>query len=458
MRKTILIFSLILLVSFASAISLDVEKVSSNDVYVRELGRPTEIVLQMKNFGDSDDFQIYNMVGWDLTPGETVYLKKGEIKNVTLELAPIDEIDYKGFYIMELFIRGSDDSQISRKVTLKIIDLGDAFEIGANELDPEKNSIEIYLKNKENFDFEKVNVDFNSEFFDLKEEIFLGPKEKVSFEIELDKEEFKELFAGFYTLDAKIETFGESANVEGVIRFLEKDLLETSEEDYGFLIRTKVIEKENLGNIVVSDSSIVEKGIISRLFTTFTVEPDSVTREGGDVTYVWNHELNPGEKIVIKAKTNWIYPILILALLILIVYFVKKYSRKDLNLSKRVSFVKAKGGEFGLKISLIVKANEYLEDVKVVDRLPPLAKLYERFGMERPSKINEKSRRIEWDFKVLEKGERRVITYLVYSKVGVLGKFALPTATAFFKRDGKLGDARSNRAYFVSEQKEKYVQ
>jgi len=44
-----------------------------------------------------------------------------------------------------------------------------------------------------------------------------------------------------------------------------------------------------------------------------------------------------------------------------------------------------------------------------------------------------------------------VIHYLVYSKVGVLGKFALPSATAIYEKEGKVKETTSNRAFFVSE-------
>jgi hypothetical protein len=120
-------------------------------------------------------------------------------------------------------------------------------------------------------------------------------------------------------------------------------------------------------------------------------------------------------------------------------------------LRKRVSFVKAKGGEFALKVTLIAEAKQFVEKVRIVDRLPPLVKMYERFGMEEPSKIDKVRKTIEWDFDHLEAGEKRVMSYIIYSKVGILGRFALPSATAIFQKDNKIKDVSSNRAFFLAE-------
>jgi len=124
-------------------------------------------------------------------------------------------------------------------------------------------------------------------------------------------------------------------------------------------------------------------------------------------------------------------------------------------LRKKISFVRAKGGEFALKVSIFVEAKKYVERVNVIDRLPPLVKVHERFGAEQPTRVNEATKRIEWNFEKLEAGEMRTLTYIIYSKVGVLGKFALPTATAVYEKDGEIHETESNKAFFIAEQLKK---
>ena len=53
----------------------------------------------------------------------------------------------------------------------------------------------------------------------------------------------------------------------------------------------------------------------------------------------------------------------------------------------------------------------------------------------------------------MEAGEVKMVSYIVYSKVGVFGKFALPTATAIFEREEGIHEVESNMAFFVTEQR-----
>ena len=151
-------------------------------------------------------------------------------------------------------------------------------------------------------------------------------------------------------------------------------------------------------------------------------------------------------------RTNWFFPLLAIFLIVTVVVLTKKFSKTNLVLRKKISFVKTKSKGFALKVSIFVSAKKYIERVNIIDRLPPLVKVHERFGAEKPTRVNEKTRRIEWNFEKLEAGEIRTLTYIIYSEVGVLGKFALPTTTAIYVKDNKIHEAESNRAYFMSEQ------
>ncbi|MEJ2267970.1 MAG: hypothetical protein P8X70_02755, partial [Nanoarchaeota archaeon] len=185
---------------------------------------------------------------------------------------------------------------------------------------------------------------------------------------------------------------------------------------------------------------------------SFSPVPDIVERKGFLIYYTWNTEINPGENFEIVVKTNWLFPLLIIFFIITIIILAKQYSKTNLNLKKKISFVHAKGGEFALKVSISVHAKKYIEKIKIIDRLPPLVKIHEKFGGEKPIHVNEKTRKLEWDFERLDSGETRVISYIIYSKIGILGKFALPSAKAVYERDGKILQSESNRAFFMAEQ------
>ena len=315
--------------------------------------------------------------------------------------------------------------------------------------------MQIYIHNKNNFNFGNVKARFSSAFFNFEKEFSLGAYERKNFEVKLNQEDFKSLMAGFYTLNVEVEVEGKKADVEGVIKFVEKDILTTSSTNYGFVINTDIIKKTNEGNLVAKAETTIKKNIISRLFTTLNPEPDSVDRQGLTVYYLWNRELNPGETLEITVRTNWLFPLLVVLLVVAIILLVKQYSKTNLVLKKRLNFVKAKGGEFALKVSIFVNAKKYVQRVNIIDRLPPLVKIYEKYGGEKPTRIDEKNRRLEWNFEKLEPGETRVLSYIIFSKVGVLGKFALPTANAIYEKEGEINETESNRAFFIAEQRVK---
>ncbi len=445
---------MLLILPSVLAIDLEVEKLSSNEVIISELTQAAIFDLSITNNEESGLFTIYNLLGFETEP-KTVQISEGETKEFAFKIYLRDNFDYRGIYTLEYFLKNSKDESQPESLTFEIIDLEGVFEIGSGEISPETNSMEVFIHNTINFNFEDVDVSFNSAFFDLNKKFQLGPYGKKIFNVELDKEDFNKLMAGFYTLTADIEVENKKTNVEGVIKFVEKDILETSKKNYGFIINTELIKKVNEGNVVASSETLIKKNIISRLFTSFSPEPDIVNREGFNVHYTWSKEINPGETLEIVVRTNWLLPLLVIFFIVMIVFFAKQYSKTNVSLRKRVSFVRTKGGEFALKVTVFVSAKTHVERVSVIDRLPPMMKVYEKFGNEKPIRVSEHTRRIEWDLEDLDAGETRVLSYVVYSKVGVMGKFALPGATAVYEKDGKIHETESNRTFFVAEQRKK---
>lgn len=452
MKKIFLLVMLFILIPSILATNLEITKKSSDEVMIIGIDKPVAFDLSIKNFESSDYFEFYNFLGFDMFPKGTVYIGQGGPTNIELKLSPLGEVKARGRYIFKYYIKGQNSPETEKELSFDIIELKDAFKIGAEDMNPESNSITIYITNKENFNFENVKTTFSSPFFEIEKEFSLAPYEKKIFEVNLNREDFKELTAGYYTLEADVDAYGETANIQGTIKFSEQDNVVTTQEDSGLIVHTQILKKVNEGNVVTTSETIFKKNIVSRLFTTISPNPDIVDRQGSTVYYTWDREIKPGETLEIIVKTNWMFPLAIILLLIAVVILVKKYTTTDVILSKKVNFVKTKGGEFALKVTVFVKAKSYVERVSVVDRLPSIVKLHEKFGAEQPTRVNEKARVIEWNFQRLNAGESRVLSYIIYSKIGILGKFALPSATAIFEKEGKIKEANSNQAFFVAEQ------
>lgn len=453
MKNWFFLIALILILPSVLAIDIKVNEISQNQVLVADLGKPVVFDLNVTNNGPTDNFQLYNLAGFTMNPNN-ITMTSGETKEVQLELAYIGAISQRGYFTFPYTIRArSDNSEQAENVTFKIVDLKDAFEVGSSDVDPGAQTIDIFIKNDENFNFGDVNVKFSSAFFNLEQSFTIGPMETKVATINLNSADFKSLMAGYYTLKADVTTGGKEAAIEGLIKFVEKNILTTTKKDFGILINTQEITKINQGNTISTTETVVKKNIISRLFTGVTPAPDSVERSGLTVYYTWTRDLKPGETLQIDVKTNWLFPFILVLLIVAIVVFVKKYTGTSVVVRKTVNFVRAKGGEFALKVTIATKAKHHVERVNLVDRIPIMAKLHERMGGEQPTRVDVNNRRIEWNFDKMEAGEMRVVSYIIYSKVGVVGKFELPTATAIFEHEAGIHEVESNKAFFVAEQR-----
>ena len=61
------------------------------------------------------------------------------------------------------------------------------------------------------------------------------------------------------------------------------------------------------------------------------------------------------------------------------------------------------------------------------------------------------SRKLEWDISHLTAGEERVFTYIIYSKINIIGSFELPSASIAFEHNGQREHVFSNKTYFAAE-------
>ena len=171
------------------------------------------------------------------------------------------------------------------------------------------------------------------------------------------------------------------------------------------------------------------------------------------IKYTWVKErLNPAEAYIIKAKTNYVLPFLIIIAAVLALLGFKRFSETKVEVKKSVSHVRTKNNQFALKIQLSVKAKKDIENVTLIDRVPAMVKIYNKFGIVKPDKIDAASRRLHWNIGDLNAGEERLFNYIVYSKVGIVGKFILPNALAVFEKEGKIHETDSNKVFFMSDQ------
>ncbi len=453
-KGVILLVALLTLVSLASAINLEIEEKAINDVVIVELDTPALFSFTIKNLGQSDGFEIYSLVGVDIFPKSSFNLETGETKKINVKVIAGESVKKNpGYFTFVYKIKGANTGIQEERLTMKIVNLKDALQLSADNIDPESEQAIIHIENKENFNFENIEAEFSSVFFSFSENFSLSSLEKKSFTQPLNREKLKALMAGPYILDASIKVNGVEETLGSTIKFLEQSGLSKTELKEGFFIIREEIEKKNEGNTAAVAEITMEKGIFSRLFTTLSIQPNKIERQGFKVLYTWQQELRPNESLKVVTRTNWLIPILVIIAIVALVILYQIYLTSDIILKKKINFVKTKGGEFALKVSVSVKAKRFVEKINVIDKLPPIVKLYERYGTIAPDRVDEKNRRIEWNIESLDEGEDRLLSYIVYSKIGVLGKFELPPSKAIYEKEGKIKETQSNRVFFISEPK-----
>jgi len=157
MKKIILALILAgLIIPSVLAINLKIEPDTDKGTLIYRLKSPATFNINVTNFGPADNIEFYNLLAFSMYPPGTFHINNGETKDIQIIVYPPEEFEQKGFYSFDYYIRSQDGSQMSRNIVLKIIDLNNAFEIGAKEFNPESNSIEIYIHNKEEFNFNKI--------------------------------------------------------------------------------------------------------------------------------------------------------------------------------------------------------------------------------------------------------------------------------------------------------------
>lgn len=443
--------------SLISAMNLEISSKQVSDSVITGLDKPAIFDITIKNLGETEEnLTIHSLVGVDILPKESFMMEGKTIKTKRVSLMPLESMNSKeGPITFEYIVKNSNNEIQKDSITINIMSLENVFTITPEPINPKSEKINIRIKNRATYDFDDLKLKMSSVFFSDYEKILpLKSLESGEIEIMLDKEKLKTIDAGHYLLKIQIETNGKTAKKDSLIKFLEQPNIETKETNEGIIIRRHEVFKKNLGNVKERITINSEKNLISYLFTTVSPLPTESEVKGFKKIYTWEKELLPDEELKVVVTTNWLYPILIVIFIIVIFIMIEKFIERDIYFRKNVSFVRTKGGQFALRIMLRVKSKKFIERINIIDKLPHLVNLYEKFGATQPDKIDLKNRRLEWNIESMNKGEERIFSYIIYShKVGVVGKFELPSARAVYERDGKIKEATSNRAFFINELK-----
>ena len=438
--------------SVVSAANLDVKILEKNEIIITELEKANAtFTLNITNLEEVDDeFQIYSLVSIGMYPKEFFRINKGETITLEVSAVPFKEIlrDKRGIYAFEYQIKGKKTGFFKDTLAIKILDVKDAVSVSIEDIPLNATKTKLNIINKEDINIKNLKIIAKSDFFEFSQTFDLGKKESKVLNIPIILED--KISAGEYDVEIIYELNNKKSSSALILQYLEASGISVFENTEGFIVKKTEIRKTNEGNVPALAKIDVRKNILTRLFTIYSDRPTASERSGIFVDYSWEKEIGVGESYTVNVTTNYTFPFIIILLVVIVGFFVSFLATGKLSIHKSVSFVRTKGGEFALKINLRVKARSNLKSIVISDRIPGHAKLFNKFGIP-PHRIDESSRKIEWDIHQLNAGEERVFSYIIYSKINIVGSFELPAATASFDSDGKRLHVFSNKTHFAAE-------
>ncbi|MEI6058310.1 MAG: hypothetical protein WCP89_00910 [archaeon] len=434
---------LILITSLVSAIN--VIATPQSDVIIIDYNQPARFNLKISDIAPGT-YSIYTLTDVKILPSNPVYLASGT-NSMDVFIYALEGMTDRGVYNFNYQIGDHDE-----RLKVKIVDFQDAIEVSSDAISIDSNKIKFYVRNLENAKIENIRAKFTTMLFETEQTFDLAPYEKKDVEVTVDPDKLKRMKPGPYVIQGEFETDKGPKIIEGKIYIGEKKGIRTEQDSSGFLIVTDTTTKINVGNVNEIVDVAARRNIISRLFTSFNVEPVSVDRKGLFVDYAWTQKLGPADVLVVKVKTNYVFPLLIIILAAFAIWGFRRIAQTKIEIKKSVSHVRTNGGEFALRVYLQVKAKTRVENVSLIDRIPGILKVHKQFGSVKPDKIDPENRRLQWYIGNLNPGEVRMFSYVVYSKMGIVGKFALPPAMAVLEKDSEIYQVESNRVFFLNEQ------
>lgn len=447
--KWIGVFVILLMLPLAAA-SLQIAEQTYTPVIIAGAESSAPLMLRVTNTGTSGEFEIYSLVGIKLTPPNLVLSSGTQLIEITA--APSAQLirSTSGFLIFQYELYNNQAGRTIDQRTIKIVDLKDVFAINPVSIKPGDTETSLVLTNIENRTVDNLQIVIESPFIEHKETLTLAPYEQKTLTVPLKSPELARQVAGRYIAEVHFEYKNAKAAREWEIRYLESSGLSVDEATSGIIIRQYNTIKTNEGSVPITAAISYHRDLLSRLFTTLSPEPAQVTKRGLGVTYLWTKELAPAETLAVTMTTNYTFPFIALIIVLAAVSLVWLAFWKPLVVNKRVHFVRTKGGEFALKVTLSLKSHKNLQNVALHDHVPQTMQLYHQFGIK-PHIIDESARKLTWQIGHLNAGETRVFSYVVYSKMRVLGNFHLPLASATCAVNGKPLHVSSNQTAFVSE-------
>lgn len=453
MKKSILalLFAMFFAISALNVSAFSFEKTPIHDVVASELSMPATYNFTLVNTGGEDYFKVYSLVNIKTLPLTPFLVKSLETYNFVMGVLPLERADQKGKFAYGYYIKGEKEGAVQDLVELKVLPLKNIIALKVIDIARDDSAMGLNVSVPENIDLGNATISIDSELGKISKTDSMPVKGSKIINIPFTGD-IKTKVAGKYPVKVTFYLNNEyNYTVELNATVTEISTITSSETvQRGFFGFKTIVTKKNDGNTIKLVTAELTKNRFERAFTSYNLAPTSESRNTWSIKQTWEKELQPGESLIVEASTDYTIPIIILALLIISTISFIIVRRPRIIVRKKAIKMQTKGGEFAVKVILFAKnISQEAKEVTMIDQIPGVTTLYEKFGAAKPDKIE--GSRITWKFGTVLPGEEIVVSYVIYSKVRPVGTMVLPEAVVHYlnQRDRRRY-AGSNRVLVVS--------
>lgn len=357
-------------------------------------------------------------------------------------------------YMIPLKIKSSlETAQVNLELYLKSITPGYSGYLPAIQVTiaiPKKvrpveyNEIKIELNNRNVLTHEKVVVQVESPWYNTSVTTSLYSLEKKTLPVELRIPRGQPPEQGFIEIkviagDIPLSPIRKTMEIVSYGN-IEEEITEQKE----YLKTTTEIKYYNNGNIISEKELRYATTVFDRLFTSISADEKqlgiTVDVENGKRYFIGALTLGSQETATVTIIRNYrlLFILFFAAMVVTCLYYL---FRSPVTITKKAKRIKQdQHGSSTIKITLHVKnrTRSIVDAVTINDKLLVIMALQEQTtaGTMRPDKVTRQEKQgtiLHWEVLHLEAFEERIITYMVKSKMHILGSVTMPPASVRYK-------------------------
>jgi len=459
MKKSVLLYWVFfILFSSIPVFAADIVETSHEEVVSTILpdGTASFYLYVTNHQGGLDTFRVVKpFVYWSwLMEADQVSVREDDTDKILVNLTPFSTMD-PGDYGIRLDVTSINDPDIysDEFLEIKVVTYDQVLKTELSlpeDINPNKEQLfRVRVINNYDITLEDLEFVLFSEYFEGSKKFDIGPYQTVTLEIPVEfsgtvKEGENDLLLKFYYDNKLVLEREESMNIGYYT-----DVAGKGTPEDGFLYHSETFVRTNTGNVISKE--VYEKRVswFEKLFTSYTVEPTSVIRDGTDYRLIWEFDLQPDQTKTIVVETSYRMFSFIVLIILIVLGFLYYWFKKDISLSKRlISMKKGEHGIYSMNVVLSLK-NKTLRDIrniKIMDSLGGRVEEISNYGMFKPNILKSesgKSTKLIWNIPKLGKRDEIILQYTMKYKPYIFR--SMPPAVAKYFTKGRTIFVRSKR-------------